>query len=422
LKISTIMPTRNRPENLKRIFQSAIETVSDLSNYEFSLRLDTDDKASMPVIEEFQAKGLQVRWVIGEREYCHGRYWNDAWRNATGEIYQMSGDDFIYRTKGWDEQIRKEFLKYEDRILFVFGNDLIHYSGGLGTHAFIHRNWTDVTKYFVQERTVVFYHDTWNHVLADKINRIVFRDDLIFEHLHPITQRVQADNVMLEMLKKGEGPDVKIWDVSWPEMEWEANKLRKKIKYDSNDKYLLSVLVPTITERSDLLKRLNEKLIPQLTKNVEVLYCGDNKERSTGAKRNQLIDMARGKYIVFVDDDDLVCPNYIELILRAISSGCDVVGIHLLMTTGGDPETECRTYHSLRYSHWYDEPDPDRPGRTRYFRNPNHLNPVKRELAWKARFPDLYHGEDHEYSKALLPYLKTESYIEEPIYYYLCRG
>ena len=94
--------------------------------------------------------------------------------------------------------------------------------------------------------------------------------------------------------------------------------------------------------------------------------------------------------------------------------------MHLLMTVDG--ENEERTYHSLRYDHWWDEPDPERSGRRRYFRNPNHLNPVKRELALKVRFPEINHGEDHDYSKAIHPHLKTEEYIESPIYYYLYRS
>ena len=66
-------------------------------------------------------------------------------------------------------------------------------------------------------------------------------------------------------------------------------------------------------------------------------------------------------------------------------------------------------------------PDPDRPGRRRYFRNPNHLNPVKRELALNTKFPKLDRFEDKDYSARLLKLLNTEEYIEEPIYHYLFR-
>ena len=88
------------------------------------------------------------------------------------------------------------------------------------------------------------------------------------------------------------------------------------------------------------------------------------------------------------------------------------------MTYNKDIETECRTYHSLKYKMWWDEEDVDRQGKRRYFRNPNHLNPVKKIFALATRFPETNCGEDHDYSKRLLPLLNTEVNIEKPIYYY----
>jgi glycosyltransferase involved in cell wall biosynthesis len=435
MKISVIMPTRNRPDNLRRIFQSAIDTVLDLDNFEFSLRMDFDDIDSVSIINEYSGtyKNMNIRYIYGPRQYCQGHYWNDAWKNATGEIFMMCGDDFVFRTHGWDENIRKEFLKYDDRIAFVYGDDMLQHEA-LGTHAFIHRNWTDAVGYFVNMRTIVMYHDTWNHVLAEKLGRKVYRPDLIFEHMHPLIGKSVPDDVWLSMSEKGNIPDAKIWEVSWPEMKWDAGKIanvmidKTNIDLDWGEKdtircaeKMLSVLVCHLKNRRPLFDRLMNVLGPQITDNVEILFETDDGELTTGAKRNKLLKRATGKYIVFVDDDDLVSKDYVSLILGAVQNNCDVVGIHLLMITGGVIETECRTYHSIQYDHWYDEKDPDRPGRKRYFRNPNHLNPVKRELALKIMFPEITIGEDHNYSKRLFPLLETETYIEQPIYYYLVR-
>ena len=179
----------------------------------------------------------------------------------------------------------------------------------------------------------------------------------------------------------------------------------------------LSILICSLNKRKEMLNRLLDCLNKQKTDEVEIRVLSDDGIISTGQKRNDLLDMAKGDYIVFIDDDDLVSDDYIELILKAIENKPDVVGIHLLMTTNG--KNECRTFHSLKYNHWYDEPDPEREGRRMYFRNPNHLNPVKREIALKVKFPDKYKFEDREYSKNILSHLKTEEYINEPIYYYL---
>ena len=183
----------------------------------------------------------------------------------------------------------------------------------------------------------------------------------------------------------------------------------------------LSILICSLVERKDFLDRLMDCLSKQKTDEVEIITAIDNREKSIGNKRNELLQQAQGEYIAFIDDDDMVSDNYVQLLLEAIDkSKPDVIGMHLLMTVDGVNEE--RTYHSLKYDHWWDEPDPERPGRTRYFRNPNHLNPVKRELALKTPFVDTNWGEDLEYSKAMLQFLKSEEYIEQPIYYYLFRS
>lgn len=182
----------------------------------------------------------------------------------------------------------------------------------------------------------------------------------------------------------------------------------------------LSILICSLTNRTDFLKRLMDCLELQRTPEVEILISTDDGTMSIGAKRNNLIEQSSGLYIAFIDDDDMVSINYIDLILKAIQTNPDVVGMHLLMTQDG--ENEERTYHSLKYRTWYNEADPVRPGKLRYFRNPNHLNPVKRELAIQIKFPLIDYGEDRVYSTNLLPLLKTEVYIKQPIYYYLCRS
>lgn len=180
----------------------------------------------------------------------------------------------------------------------------------------------------------------------------------------------------------------------------------------------LSILICSLTNRKEMLAELLACLSPQLTDGVQILINSDNGKKSVGQKRNELLESANGEYIAFIDDDDLVSSDYISLILEAIKTNCDVVGIHLLMTYNKDIETECRTYHSLQYKTWWDENDPDRQGRRRYFRCPNHLNPVRRNFALATKFPETSHGEDHDYSTRLLPLLNNEFYIEKPIYYY----
>lgn len=192
----------------------------------------------------------------------------------------------------------------------------------------------------------------------------------------------------------------------------------ERVTIAGNKKF--SILIPSLNRRKKYLDRLMEILNPQLTDDVEVLINIDDGEKSIGTKRNELLDKATGDYIAFVDDDDVVEPYYVSEILKAIESYPDVIGIHLLHVEDG--VLRGLTYHSLKYTHWWHERNQENPPLMNYYRNPNHLNPVRREYALATRFPEINFAEDKDYSYRMLKYLNTEVYIEKPIYHYLVRS
>ena len=147
---------------------------------------------------------------------------------------------------------------------------------------------------------------------------------------------------------------------------------------------------------------------------VEVITEVDSKQITTGAKRNNLLNKAQGKYICFIDDDDHIYPNYIKLILEAIESDADCIATTGIYSINGG--------HPVKWRLSKDFIDEDRMdsniGEIVFFRRANHLTPVKRELALQAMFPDQSNAEDKEYSFRLNPFLKTEVQIKELIYHY----
>lgn len=181
----------------------------------------------------------------------------------------------------------------------------------------------------------------------------------------------------------------------------------------------LSILVLTVSNRQEYLKRLMSILKPQLTDEVELLIESDSGENSIGKKRNSLIHKSTGEYSCFVDDDDLVSFDYVSKILQAIQSKPDCIGMHLLHFNDGN--LAGFTYHSIKYNEWSENRD-FTTGFVRYYRCPNHLNPVRTELMKKVMFPETNWGEDRDYSIRLQSLIKTEAYIPEPIYYYLYRS
>lgn len=174
---------------------------------------------------------------------------------------------------------------------------------------------------------------------------------------------------------------------------------------------LFSILICHLPGRAKMLANLLAGLQRQAVGlPVEILI--DNATGPTGAKRNALLRRATGDYIAFVDDDDLVSADYVARIMAALETRPDVVGIELLMIVNGRQSYRC--VHSLAHDSWFERDEPD--GRV-YYRCPNHLNPVRRELAIAAGFPGVTIGEDKVYSLALREMLKTEVMLRAPPLY-----
>lgn len=171
---------------------------------------------------------------------------------------------------------------------------------------------------------------------------------------------------------------------------------------------ILSILICSINSREAMLQKLLQS-IPN-NDNVEILTEVDNREITTGAKRNSLLKKASGEYIVFVDDDDIIYPHYLPEILKAIEQKPDAVGFKGWITFDGKQRKEFRI--SKNYSY--------RQAGNVFFRPNNHISPVKREYALQIGFPDLTFGEDTDYATRLQRsgLVKTEVFINKFLYHY----
>lgn len=180
---------------------------------------------------------------------------------------------------------------------------------------------------------------------------------------------------------------------------------------------LWSILICTLEERTQLFERIYNQLKTQidqlgLENEVEILYCRDNREYSVGFKRNLLEREAQGEYTCFVDDDDLVHNNYIKMIYDALQEKPDCVSLIGIITFDG--HSPMPFIHSIDYDSYF-----ARDGR--YYRPPNHLNPIKRSIALEFKFPEINTGEDTDWAMriARAKVLKKEAKINTPYYFYL---
>lgn len=181
----------------------------------------------------------------------------------------------------------------------------------------------------------------------------------------------------------------------------------------------LSILVLTLPDRAAFLTRLLGRLQPQVVPQVELLIATDEGEVTIGEKRNRILDASQGRYVCYVDDDDLVAPNYVAEILGAIQQAPDCVGFKTKRHVDGKAYGEA--VHSIRYTKYVERYS--RGFRScLYERTPNHFNPVRRELAEQVRFQPWNCGEDRDYSTRLRPLLQTEVFVDQYLYEYYYRS
>ena len=179
----------------------------------------------------------------------------------------------------------------------------------------------------------------------------------------------------------------------------------------------LSILVCSVHTRYDtfapkIQKQLYEQYsaLPEADQDrVEIIVLTDNKKMMLGHKRNVMVDIAQGKYIAFVDDDDRIADNYMPELLKAIQSDADSIVFKAEVSLNGEQPKICdySKDHRRDYNH-----------KDGYYRIPNHICCIKRSVSLKSSFPHLLYGEDAGYGKVLLPHLKTEHKIDKVLYYY----
>lgn len=175
----------------------------------------------------------------------------------------------------------------------------------------------------------------------------------------------------------------------------------------------LAVLICTLPERADKLKRLTNILDPQIERFKDQVYYSIHdagKFMPTGRKRNELINQTQSDYFVFIDDDDVVPMFYVSEILQAIEKGPHVITFNGWMTTNGAD----RRNWTIKLGSDYVE----RNGH--FYRWPNHIVPMRRDIVRGVRFPEIWYQEDYQWSKKIrdMRLLKTSVHIEKDLYWY----
>lgn len=179
---------------------------------------------------------------------------------------------------------------------------------------------------------------------------------------------------------------------------------------------ILSILIPSTIDRRAMTDRLynhiqNQILNGNFDDKVEIIVDMDNKEVSIGAKRQRMIEAAKGEYVVQIDSDDWIPSDYVQVMMAALEEKADCIG-HEIECSGTPGKTESV---SIQYPEWcekkfgYD-----------YIRTPYPKVVIKKSISLEIGYKDLRYGEDHDFSIRLKNsgLVKKETYLPKVLYFY----
>ena len=185
-----------------------------------------------------------------------------------------------------------------------------------------------------------------------------------------------------------------------------------------NNRIKWSILITTLESRKAsfeiIFKQLQDQIkAANLPDQIEIVVYRDNRELPVGAKRNILLETARGEYVSSVDDDDLVSENYITKVYNNLLQNPDCVSLEGIMTFCDAQPT--KFIHAKKYLEYSSGPN-------LLLRPPTHLDVIKTSIAKQFKFSDHKNWqEDREWALKISAAgaIKTEIHIDsEPLYFY----
>ncbi len=406
MRILVQFPTRQRPLQCRQALQRYRQFQSGRHDVFYQTILDADDSAMAAAPVRAWLATLPGRVLVrqgrGKISACNAGVADCPF---AFDAAVLASDDMLPTAPGWDAIVAEEMQRH-----FPALDGAVHFDDGyIGGSRLI--TLPVLGRRFLQ-RFGGFYHGAYQSLWADNeltdvarlLGKVATVPRIIIRHEHC-----------------GKKPDALFAknQTYWHE-DKAAYEARRKNGFDLR-RPELSICIAALECRRGSLGLLVDDVYSQIFAlpdhwQVEAHVLLDNKQTSVGRKRNDLLALARGRYVCFIDDDDAVAPTYVADILSAIAGnpGCDCVVFQGAYSING------RHVGPFDYA----------IGHGRYFqkgnvfyRTPNHLCPVRLELARQAGFPEISRGEDTAYAGRVLPLLKNEAAVldggnKKTLYYY----
>jgi len=200
--ISLLIPTLNRPANMERFAMSVNNTSKFPEEIELLFGIHEEDTESIKKSGELKSRcKIKIRHEIinryPDKKINLSFLWNQLYAKASNPIVGYFGDDVIFWTPGWDEEVRKEFLT--DKAIMVCTNDVHVQKGKQATLFFTHKCVHNHFSLYLDERFRRWFMDTYWDAIFRTAKKLHYREDIVCEHLHPDKFPDKADAVYKNM-------------------------------------------------------------------------------------------------------------------------------------------------------------------------------------------------------------------------------
>lgn len=383
VEISILLPTRGRPFLVQRLLKSITHTTSDLVNIEVILYIDEDDVVS----HEITHPSITLVKIIMPPGNSMGNITRECYKASSGRYIMLMNDDVVFHTQNWDIAVISAFRNFHDDIALVYGNDLDQ-SEHVPTFPILSRKVCElmggITPIGYQNLHLESHiFDIFKQLKKLGFNRVVYLNDIIFEHLHYIVGKSEYDRTYI---KKNPFADHQLFIDLDGDRSYIARRLAQyidngidiqiespikniekgDISHDEINRVpLVSIVIPVFYDDIETSYRCFDAIVNVNTDqtpfevvlvssrsscllfssylaNLKEVKIVNDKENSNFARMcNQGAKEARGDYIIFINN--LVVPQsgWIDVMIRTIERNYDigVVGCKQLNPRNG------RVYH-----------------------------------------------------------------------------
>ena len=404
MRILLKCPTRSRPTQFLAVLQKYVELANRPDLLGICVSCDFDDPTMTPAEIQYAIKNITHGTAWTEIYYGHSKTKIEA-VNAdmnsiswAWDIVVVVSDDMRPQIKGYDDVLRSHMMaSFPDTDGILWVNDGTQGSS-LNTISILGRACYTSLGYIYHPSYKSLFCDTeFTHLCTKSLaSKCVYIPYVLIRHEHPGTGFPERMDALYARNNTYWVEDMYLY-IS-----------RKTYEFD------WSILIATIPGREgrlqSLIQTIHERrraICPDLR--IEICLSFDNREKTIGAKRQELLTKAKGKYMSFIDDDDEPTHAYFEDALETIRGAYHCCRLRGQMN-------EYTFTHSIANTL-------DMPmcvGDV-FLRPPNHLNVLLTDVGKMASFKDLAHGEDFDWALQLAQFgfLQTEYRSDESRIHYV---